>query len=110
MEGHLSPLAPWPNRPPAQAAAQASARFGPDLGGPPRQADLWAKAQEFEACFLAEMLAHAGLGSGENGFSGGFAEAQFSSFLGEAQARLLVEKGGLGLAENLYRAMGGAYG
>lgn len=71
---------------------------------------LMRKAMELEAAFLAEMLGHAGM-SGESGdFSGGIGEEQFSSFLRAEQANLLVERGGIGLAEPLFRAMGGSNG
>lgn len=74
---------------------------------PPRNDPLMRKAMELEAAFLAEMLGHAGL-SGETGdFSGGIGEEQFSSFLRAEQANLLVARGGIGLAEPLFRAMGG---
>ncbi len=79
---------------------------------PPRPDDpLMRKARELEASFLAEMLAHAGLGEAGggdgNGFGGGIGEAQFASFLRAEQARLMVARGGIGLAEILFRAMGG---
>ena len=69
---------------------------------------LMEKARELEAVFLAEMLSHSGLDApSEGGFGGGIGEAQFSSFLRQEQARLMVERGGIGLAEALFRAMGG---
>ena len=71
----------------------------------PRDGTLWVKAKEFEACFLAEMLAHARLGAQESGLGGGIGEGQFGSFLHQEQARLLVEKGGIGLAARIYGAM-----
>jgi hypothetical protein len=73
---------------------------------PPDRADLMmAKAQEMEAAFLAEMLAHSGLGEMQGPFGGGEGEAQFTSFLRQEQARLMVEKGGIGLAELIFRTM-----
>jgi len=66
---------------------------------------LMAKAKELEAGFLAEMLAHSGLGQMEGAFAGGSGEAQFASFLREEQARLIVEGGGLGLAELIFNSM-----
>jgi Rod binding domain-containing protein len=79
----------------------------PPLGlAPPNRADLlMAKAQEMEAAFLAEMLAHSGLGEQKGPFGGGEGEAQFTSFLRQEQARLMVEKGGIGLAELIFRTM-----
>lgn len=81
------------------------------IGGPAtgasalRHDQLRRKAQELEAAFLAEMLAYAGLDSAEGEFSGGVGEQQFASFLREAQAKAIVDRGGIGLAETLYRSM-----
>ena len=73
--------------------------------GTDRRHTLMAKAEELEATFLAEMLAHSGLGEMEGGFGGGAGEAQFASFLREEQARLMVEGGGIGLAEMIFNTM-----
>jgi Rod binding domain-containing protein len=75
-----------------------------------RRQTLMAKAEELEATFLAEMLAHTGLGESglsemEGGFGGGAGEAQFASFLRQEQARLMVEGGGIGLAEMIFNTM-----
>jgi peptidoglycan hydrolase FlgJ len=64
-----------------------------------------AKAQELEANFLSEMLSHSGLGEMDGSFSGGHGEAQFASFLRQEQAKLMVQKGGLGLAEIIFKTM-----
>lgn len=76
---------------------------------PPPQPDpadiMMAKAQEMEAAFLSEMLSYSGLGELQGPFGGGAGEAQFSSFLRQEQARLMVEKGGIGLAELIFRTM-----
>lgn len=76
----------------------------------PRDAQLMQKAKELEATFLSAMLAEAGLGSGTGSFAGGIGEEQFSSFLRDEQARLMVEKGGIGLTERLFRALSGTTG
>lgn len=69
---------------------------------------LMVKAKELEATFLAEMLGHAGMDAdAEGSFGGGMGEAQFASFLRQEQARMMVSKGGIGLAEAMFRAMGG---
>jgi hypothetical protein len=70
-----------------------------------RRQTLMAKAEELETTFLAEMLAHSGLGEMEGGFGGGPGEAQFASFLRQEQARLMVEGGGIGLAEMIFNTM-----
>jgi peptidoglycan hydrolase FlgJ len=72
---------------------------------PTRRDQLMVKAEELEASFLAEMLAHSGLGEMQGAFGGGQGEAQFTSFLRQEQARLLVESGGLGLAELIFNSM-----
>lgn len=74
---------------------------------PPSAADLplWHKAQQLEAAFLAEMLGHAGLGDAPQGFGGGIGEEQFASFLRAEQAKAMVEKGGIGLAQNIFESL-----
>ncbi|WP_295078046.1 rod-binding protein [Tabrizicola sp.] len=75
------------------------------LPPPSRHDQLMAKAEELEATFLAEMLAHTGLGEMQGTFTGGPGEAQFASLLRQEQARLMVEKGGMGLAELIFNSM-----
>ena len=79
----------------------------PPLTAPPpaRHDQLMAKAEELEATFLAEMLAHSGLGEMSGAFGGGQGEAQFASFLRQEQAKLIVESGGMGLAELIFNSM-----
>ncbi len=73
---------------------------------PPKNDPLMIKARELEASFLSEMLSYSGLGETEDSsFSGGIGEQQFSSFLREKQAEMMVAKGGIGLAETLFHAM-----
>ncbi len=76
-----------------------------------RDAILMARSKELEAAFLAEMLGHAGMDADSGGFfGGGIGEQQFASFLRQEEARMMVERGGIGLAESLFRAMGGGQG
>jgi peptidoglycan hydrolase FlgJ len=70
-----------------------------------RQQQLMKKAEELEATFLSEMLAHSGLSEMQGAFGGGQGEAQFTSFLRQEQARLIVQSGGLGLAEIIFKSM-----
>jgi peptidoglycan hydrolase FlgJ len=70
-----------------------------------RQDPLLEKAEEMEAAFLAEMLGHTGLDQMEGDFGGGEGEGQFASFLRQEQARLMVAKGGIGLAEMIFNSM-----
>ena len=72
---------------------------------PDRQRLLMDKAKELEASFLAEMLGHTGLGESDGSFAGGAGEDQFASFLRREQARLMVEGGGIGLAELIFNSM-----
>lgn len=70
-------------------------------------------AQSFEAAFLAEMLAHAGLGASrasESTFGGGIGgggpgEEAFSSLLTRAWADKMAEQGGIGLSERLFQSL-----
>lgn len=84
-----------------------SAPYRPDTPARHTSDALMRQAKELEIAFLSEMLDHAGLDQSSETFGGGAGEDQFSSFLREEQARLMVENGGIGLAESLFRAMGG---
>ncbi len=70
-----------------------------------REAALRATAKDLEAAFLAEMLAHAGLEGADGAFGGGIGEEQFASFLREAQAKAMVNAGGIGLAGQIFRSL-----
>ncbi len=71
-------------------------------GAARNDADLHKAAESFEANFLAEMLQYTGLNSMPAGFGGGAGEQAFSSMLTEQYARLLSERGGIGLAERVF--------
>ena len=77
----------------------------PDQPKAAQDAALMVQARALEAAFLAEMLAYAGFGAAQEEFGGGIGETQFSSFLRQEQASLMVAHGGIGLAEQLFRAM-----
>ena len=78
------------------------------IAPPPNRTEmLLEKARALEAAFLSEMLAHTGLGGGERSFGGGIGEEQFASFLRQEQATLMVERGGIGLAQHWFDAMQG---
>lgn len=83
------------------------ARLTPILPQPaPEQRDrMMARAEDLEAMFLAEMLGHAGLGQTSAEFGGGPGEEQFFSLLKHEQARMIVAKGGIGLAELIFSSM-----
>jgi flagellar protein FlgJ len=89
-----------PDRPPgtAHATGQSATRSAGHEA-------LWTVAQDLEATFIAEMLKHSGLGATSGPFSGGPGEEQFSSFLRQEHAQLFAERGGIGLAESIFRAL-----
>jgi Rod binding domain-containing protein len=68
---------------------------------------LMVQARALEASFLSEMLAYAGMGKAQDALGGGIGEEQFASFLRQEQAERMVEKGGIGLAEKIFRSMTG---
>jgi flagellar protein FlgJ len=72
---------------------------------PTRDVALLDAAKKLEATFLAEMLKAAGFGEARESFGGGEGEDQFASFLVQEQATAMVEAGGIGLAENLFRSL-----
>jgi len=68
---------------------------------PAKTQELKKSAQDFEAAFLAETLAHIGLDA-----TGGVAGAtEFSSILNRAYAEQLVERGGLGIAADVFESL-----
>lgn len=80
------------------------------IGAPKQSADLRDQAlreasRKLEATFLAQMLKSAGLGQTGKAFGGGAGEDQFSSFLLAAQSEEIVEGGGIGLAEMLFKSL-----
>ena len=86
--------------PPAPVSSPSSLSPRPGV-----ERQLMEKAQELEAAFLAEMLSFAGLGAAEGAFAGGIGEEQFASFLRAEQARLMVARGGIGLAEQIFQSL-----
>ena len=70
-----------------------------------RNAELWDLAQQLEASFLSEMLKSAGFGAAREALGGGVGEEQFASLLRDEHARALVDRGGIGLAQNLFEAL-----
>lgn len=77
----------------------------PPLGKPDLDSPLMQQARALEASFLSEMLGHAGVGDTSESLGGGVGEDQFASFLRDAEAKQMVAHGGIGLAEQLFRAM-----
>ena len=85
------------------AIEMAKAGYKVSLMSPSRRSvDL---AKELEAAFLSEMLKAAKLGETPQEFGGGIGEDQFASFMRDAQARAMVDAGGIGLAEQLFKSL-----
>lgn len=57
-------------------------------------------AKNLEIAFISEMLSFVGATEVSESFGGGVGEEQFQSFLRDEHAKLIAEKGGLGLAEH----------
>ncbi len=81
--------------------------FGPASLSAHKDLPLFKKAQALEAAFLSEMLSYSGLGDASESFGGGVGEDQFASFMRHEQAEMMVARGGIGLAEQLFKAMVG---
>jgi len=63
-------------------------------------------AEALESAFLAEMLKSAGAFRPVEGLGGGGeGEGQFASFLADEQARAMVARGGIGLADAIEQAL-----
>ena len=71
---------------------------------PPEMHDV---AQNLERAFLAEMLSFMGVKEMSGEFGGGAGEEQFQTFLRDAHAKLIVEKGGLGLSGHFLKNLEG---
>ncbi len=72
---------------------------------PARAAQLMKKAHGLETSFLSEMLSYTGLDAQQGDFTGGVGEDQFASFLREAQAKAMVDHGGIGLSQSIFNAL-----
>ena len=81
---------------------------GTFIGGEARDPALWRAARSFEAVFIAEMMSHAGVAKGCGRESGGFAEQTFRSLLSREWAEDLADRGGVGLADQIYRSVANA--
>lgn len=62
-------------------------------------------AKELEASFLAEMFKYSGVGQSRESMGGGHGEEAFTGMLANEYARSIVEKGGIGLAEQIVKSM-----
>ncbi len=95
----LPPITPTPaQRPPARID-------GPDADAPATDQAARDTAERFEASFLAEMLKHSGINKTPQSTGGGAGEDAFASFLTDEYARLITDRGGIGLAEQIFNAI-----
>ncbi|MGI9395450.1 MAG: rod-binding protein [Boseongicola sp.] len=78
---------------------------GAPQGPVQRNPALWEKSKALEASFLSEMLRDTGFGKSRESLGGGVGEDQFSGMMASEQARAMVEAGGIGLAESIYRSL-----
>jgi Rod binding domain-containing protein len=80
---------------------------GTAAASPANRADAEARdaAQAFEAAFLSEMLKYTGLNANPDSFGGGAGEEAFASLLTDEYAKLLAERGGIGLAEQVFEVL-----
>ncbi len=72
---------------------------------PERLSALRESAEALEASFLAEMLRLSGVAKPPSFGGGGAGEDAFAGFLSDAYAERLVDTGGLGLAESIFRSL-----
>ena len=93
------------NTPPLVTGAAPPVALAPPIALSPNDQTLMSKARELEASFLSEMLGYAGLDDSKGSYFGTSGEDQFGSFLRDAQAKQMVDKGGIGLAEQLFHSL-----
>jgi len=70
-----------------------------------RAQELRNVAKAFEAGFLSEMLKASGLGKTRSEFGGGVGEDAFASMMVDEQAKLMVDRGGIGLSESIFQSL-----
>ena len=87
------------------AFAPPTAGISASVSAELRERALREAAQAYEAGFLAEMLRASGFGQPRGTLGGGAGEEQFASFLVQAHADALAERGGVGLAEAIFRSL-----
>jgi Rod binding domain-containing protein len=68
-------------------------------------AELRQAAVDFETVYLADVLTRMGAAREPETFGGGFGAEAFQSLLNEAYAERIVERGGTGIAEMVYRQL-----
>lgn len=71
----------------------------------PQEARARAAAQDFEALFLGQMANEMLRGAMPEMAQGGFGEEMFRSLLGDEIGRQMSRSGGIGLADQVYKAL-----
>lgn len=71
----------------------------------PAQERARAVAEDFEAVFISTMLEHMGrdVQNGDGLFGGGQSETMFRSLMNDEYGKAIAAKGGLGIAESIYK-------
>jgi len=82
--------------------------FPDPVSKPSLQVDeLKSVSKALEATFLTEMLKHSGINKTSEEFGGGAGEEAFASMLNQELAKSLSDRGGIGLAEHIFRSIAG---
>ncbi len=77
-------------------------------GGADKDAKIREAANEFEAVFISQMLTHMFDGVGDdNAFGGGHAEEIYKSMLIDEYGKIMVDAGGIGVADHVVRQLVG---
>jgi peptidoglycan hydrolase FlgJ len=73
----------------------------------PRDPKIWQAAEDFEAVLIGQLTRHMfdTKGVGDDSFKGGFAEETWQSMLSEQMGKDIAKRGGVGLADSVYREM-----
>jgi Rod binding domain-containing protein len=79
--------------------------LAPPVADPATRAKIEKTASAFEASFLQVMLNQMFENVGAGAFGGGSGEAAFKSFLTDAFAQSMTERGGVGLSKDLTAEM-----
>ena len=96
-----NPLPPPPN-PQAMAAVQARPKI--TVGVMAAEAAARKTANSFEQMFISEMLQDMPSGTDPNGpFGGGQAETMYRGMMNDQYAKVIAQRGGIGIADVIYK-------
>lgn len=85
-------------------AARNIVPAAPETPQTPAQKKARETAEDFEAVFISQMLAHMNMGvDTDSAFSGGKGEEAFQSVMNEKYGEAVAEMGGIGIADAIYR-------